>query len=249
MNAKSLKIIILLFYCISYLNVYPQKPYAIIVHGGAGTYSTDSSENHEIKKVLLSAVEMGYSILESGGSAIDAVESAIKILENSFIFNAGRGSVLNEEGFVEMDASIMEGSNLQAGAVAGVRDFPNPISLARLVMEKTPHVLFAGEGIDKLIKKFKLTKISPDSFKLQPKHKERKKSAKEKHGTVGAVAIDMYGNISAGTSTGGVLNKMVGRVGDSPIIGAGTYAKNSTCGVSCTGLGEFFIRQSAAFQV
>ncbi len=249
MNAKAFKILILVFCCINFSNVYALKPYAIIVHGGAGTYSTDSSENHQIKHVLLSAVEKGYSILESGGSSLDAVESAINILENSFLFNAGRGSVLNEEGFVEMDASIMEGKNLQAGAVAGVRNYPNPISLARLVMEKTPHVLFAGEGINRLLEKFMLPKIPPDSLKYRPKNEEHTKSPKEKRGTVGAVAIDMYGNISAGTSTGGVSNKMVGRVGDSPIIGAGTYAKNSTCGVSCTGLGEFFIRQSAAFQV
>lgn len=249
MKTTFLRIILVLQFCINIFNVYAQKPFAIIVHGGAGTYSNDSSVNNEIKQLISSAVEKGYSILENGGSSIDAVEFAINILENSPLFNAGIGSVLNEEGFVEMDASIMEGKELRAGAVAGVKNYPNPISLARLVMEKTPYLLFAGEGINKLLDKFKLHKISPDSLKFPLKNEEHIKSSKKKHGTVGAVAIDKYGNISAGTSTGGVSNKMVGRIGDSPIIGAGTYAKNSTCGVSCTGLGEFFIRQSAAFQV
>lgn len=235
------------------LNAYltfAEQPFAIIVHGGAGSYGNDSVVNQKIKDVISFAVEQGYAVLEKGGSAIDAVETAIRILEDSPLFNAGKGSVLNEEGFVEMDASIMDGKTLKAGAVAGVRDFPNPITLARLVMEKTPHLLFAGEGIERLIDKFNLKRVSPKSL-ITPERLEEFKKQKEsqRKGTVGAVAIDKNGNIAAGTSTCGMANKMVGRVGDSPIIGAGTYAKNSTCGVSCTGHGEFFIRQSAAFQV
>ncbi len=226
-----------------------QKPFAIIVHGGAGNYINDTVSNNKIKSVILLAVEQGYKVLEKGGTALDAIEVAIKILEDSPLFNAGKGSVLNEEGFVEMDASIMEGKELKAGAVAGVRNFPNPIVLARAVMEKTPHLLFAGEGIDKIINKFKFKRISPDSLISPDRLKDPKFFKKGQKGTVGAVAIDIYGNIAAGTSTGGISNKMVGRVGDSPIIGAGTYAKNTTCGVSCTGTGEYFIRQSAAFHV
>ncbi|MCX7908014.1 MAG: isoaspartyl peptidase/L-asparaginase [Ignavibacteria bacterium] len=229
--------------------VFSNKPFAIIVHGGAGTYSNDSIQNYKIMQVISDAVEKGYKVLENGGAAVDAVETAIKVLEDSRLFNAGKGSVLNEEGFVEMDASIMEGKELKAGAVAGVRDFPNPISLARLVMEKTPHLLFAGEGVGKLIDRFQLKRINPDSLVTPEKLQEIKSGKIHKKGTVGAVALDKYGNIAAGTSTGGIANKMVGRVGDSPIIGAGTYAKNSTCGVSCTGLGEFFIKQSAAFHI
>ncbi len=228
-----------------------QKPktFGIIIHGGAGGYTKDSALNKKYKEVIERALNVGYGILENGGSAIDAVEKAINILEESPLFNAGIGSVLNEEGFVEMDASIMEGKNLKAGAVAGVRDFLHPISLARLVMEKTSHLFFAGLGVEKLIDSFKLNRISPDSLITPEKKKEFLQKQKETKGTVGAVAIDMYGNIAAGTSTGGMSGKMVGRVGDSPIIGAGTYANNLTCGVSCTGWGEFFIRQSAAYQV
>jgi len=243
--------VFLIGFFLLYLQItYSQnKPIAIIVHGGAGGYSDDSAENAKLKEVIELAVDKGYEILSKGGNSIDAVEAAINVLENSPLFNAGIGSVLNEEGFVEMDASIMEGKELKAGAVAGVRDFANPITLARLVMEKTPHLLFSGEGIEKLIDKFHLKRIPPDSL-ITPQRKREYQSRENKgKGTVGAVAIDMYGNICAGTSTGGMANKMVGRVGDSPIIGAGTYAKNSTCGVSCTGVGEYFIRQSAAFHI
>lgn len=224
------------------------QPFAIIIHGGAGSYSPEEQVNQEYKKVIEEALTVGYTILEKGGTAIDAVEKAINVLEASPLFNAGVGSVLNEEGFVEMDASIMEGKDLRAGAVAGVRSYKYPISLARLVMEKTPHLLFAGSGVEKLIDSFKLDRISPESL-ISP---ERKREFLQKYGkskgTVGAVALDKYGNIAAGTSTGGMFGKMVGRVGDSPIIGAGTYANNLTCGISCTGWGEYFIRQSAAFQ-
>jgi beta-aspartyl-peptidase (threonine type) len=225
------------------------KPYAIVIHGGAGGYSPEAKVNQEYKKVIEQALLVGYSILEQGGTAIDAVEKAINVLEASPLFNAGVGSVLNEEGFVEMDASIMEGKDLRAGAVAGVRNYKYPISLARLIMEKTPHLLFAGSGVEKLIDSFKLERISPDSLITPQRKKEYLEKYGKSKGTVGAVALDKYGNIAAGTSTGGMFGKMVGRVGDSPIIGAGTYANNSTCGISCTGWGEYFIRQSAAFQV
>ncbi|MGC9077312.1 MAG: isoaspartyl peptidase/L-asparaginase family protein [Candidatus Kapaibacteriota bacterium] len=249
MRGLLLPVCILMLLALSY-SVQSAKPFAIIVHGGAGGYKNDTVNNQKIKEVLADAVEKGFAVLEQGGTSVDAVETAVRILEDSPLFNAGKGSVLNEAGFVEMDASIMEGKTLKAGAVAGVRDFPNPITLARLVMERTPHVLFAGEGIEKLIDKFNLKRVNPDSL-ITPEKLEEYKTRKEKErkGTVGAVAIDQNGNIAAATSTGGMANKMVGRVGDSPIIGAGTYAKNSTCGVSCTGWGEFFIRQNAAYQV
>lgn len=255
---KKTKLTRILFICFLYiLWIYGnillaqqvQRTFAIIVHGGAGGYSKDTVLNNKYKEVVAQALNEGYVILENGGSAIDAVEKAIMVLEESPLFNAGRGSVLNEEGFIEMDASIMEGKNLKAGAVAGVRDFLHPISLAKLVMEKTPHLFFAGLGVEKLIDSYKLSRILPDSLITPEKKREFLQKHKEFKGTVGAVAIDKFGNIAAGTSTGGMSGKMVGRVGDSPIIGAGTYANNMTCGVSCTGWGEFFIRQSAAYQV
>lgn len=249
MDRIMINIIILVFLFIQPIDLFSEKPFAIIVHGGAGSYSKDSVESRKIKEVVRLAVEEGYKVLEQGGTAVDAVETAIKILEDSPLFNAGKGSVLNEKGFVEMDASIMEGKELKAGAVAGVRNYPNPITLARLVMEKTPHLLFAGDGIDVLIKKFNLKVVPPDSLIVPERLEKLKEKGNKGRGTVGAVALDKYGNIAAGTSTGGIEGKMVGRVGDSPIIGAGTYAKNSTCGVSCTGVGEYFIRQSAAFHV
>ncbi|MCX7879089.1 MAG: isoaspartyl peptidase/L-asparaginase [Ignavibacteria bacterium] len=259
MGSNLLKKVVLLFFLLVIVGEFfamssqneskSANSFAIVVHGGAGTYSREKKYVEEVNQAINLALERGYKILEEGGSSIDAVVEAIKILEDCPLFNAGIGSALNDSGFVEMDASIMEGKDLRAGAVAGVRNFKNPIILARLVMEKTPHLFFAGEGIDNLIKKFNLDTINPEIL-ITPEQKKRWSEQKSKtKGTVGAVALDKYGNIAAGTSTGGYAGKMVGRIGDSPVIGAGTYAKNSTCGISCTGLGEFFIRQSAAFQV
>lgn len=223
--------------------------YAIVIHGGAGGYRLSPEEEISYRKILIEALDSGFAILKNGGSSVSAVESAIKVMESSPLFNAGLGSVLNEDGIVEMDASIMEGRELKAGAVAGVKSILHPISIARSVMEKTPHVLLAGDGAERFAFSCGFQPVPMDSL-ITPKALQEWKSRKEsRKGTVGAVAIDRNGNISAGTSTGGLMMKMPGRIGDSPIIGAGTYANNRTCGISCTGWGEFFIKQSAAFQI
>ena len=213
-------------------------------------------------QALQEALNLGYNLLEGGRSALDAVEAAVASLENCPLFNAGRGSVFTASGEHEMDASIMDGKNLEAGAVAGVQGVKNPISLARLVMEQSGHVMLAAKGAESFAKEMDCVFEAPeyfhddlrfqqwqevkgtDSFQLD--HSAKKD---EKFGTVGAVALDQDGNLAAATSTGGMTNKKFGRVGDSPIIGAGTYANNKTCAVSCTGSGEFFIRAVVAYDV
>ncbi len=235
---------------------------AIVIHGGAGTITkanmTPELED-QYREKLTEAMSTGYNILKNGGASMDAVEATIKIMEDSPLFNAGKGAVFTHEGTNELDASIMDGKTLKAGAVAGVKHIKNPINLARLVMEKTWHVLLTGEGAEKFAQGQGIELVPQEYFKTERRwkqiqdilEKERADSAKqgvapEKHGTVGCVALDKYGNIAAGTSTGGMTNKRFGRVGDSPIIGAGTYANNNTCGVSCTGDGEYFIRLGVA---
>jgi beta-aspartyl-peptidase (threonine type) len=198
-------------------------------------------------------------VLERGGSSLDAVEAAIRILEDNPLFNAGKGAVFTHEGTNELDASIMDGKTLNAGAVAAVKHIRNPISLARLVMEKSPHVMLTGDGAEAFAKKMGVTMVDQKYFytdeRWQSLQKVKAKSSpapmadKDRHGTVGAVALDKAGNLAAGTSTGGITNKEFGRVGDSPIIGAGTYANNQTCAVSCTGDGEYFIRAAVAHTV
>lgn len=237
----------------------------IAIHGGAGTILKSSMTTERelaYKKALDSALSSGYSILESGGSALEAVEYAVIELENSPLFNAGRGSVFTSEGKHEMDASIMEGNKLNAGAVSMVRGVKNPVSLARLVMEKSGHVFLVGEGAESFARALKCEFKDDDYFydelryqqwlevkgtdKIQLDHTSMKN---EKFGTVGAVACDKDGNLAAATSTGGMTNKRFGRVGDSPMIGAGNYANNKTCAVSCTGSGEFFIKGVVAYDV
>jgi beta-aspartyl-peptidase (threonine type) len=242
------------------------KKISLALHGGAGTLvkgmMTEDREK-EYRQALENALNVGYGILEIGGSALLAVEETVKSLEDCPLFNAGRGSVFTNQGTHEMDASIMDGSNLQAGAVSMVSGIKNPISLAKDVMLKSEHVFLAGEGAMKFARdlnyKFEdasyffsqfryeqwLEIKNTDSFQLD--HSQSGKV--EKFGTVGAVALDLYGNLAAATSTGGMTNKKWGRVGDSPIIGAGTYANNNTCAVSCTGSGEYFIRNVTAYQV
>jgi beta-aspartyl-peptidase (threonine type) len=229
--------------------------YTIVIHGGAGTISKDLPD--DIKKAytdaLAHALKIGQDILAKGGKSIDAVEAVIQYFETDPKFNAGIGAVFTSDGKHELDACVMEGEDLSTGAVAGVKHIAHPIELARLVMEKTPHVLFAGEGADQLGKKFGL-KWVPNSYFDTPSRKEawekwKARMDKEKHGTVGCVCLDEYGNIAAGTSTGGLTGKMPGRVGDSPICGAGTYANNNTCGISGTGTGELFIRHNVAFNI
>ncbi len=225
--------------------------YGLVVHGGAGyiyegRYSEEEEKNYKDK--LSEALILGKDILESGGSAVDAVETVIRVLEDSPLFNAGKGAVLNEEGNAELDASIMSGKDLNAGGVASLKHIKNPITLARFVMEHSPHVLLFGDGAEKFADEFGLQKVENDYFKTEEKIQEYKNSALlftdeiYKFGTVGCAALDKDGNLAAGTSTGGMAGKKFGRVGDSPIIGAGTYANNRTCALSATGHGEYFIR-------
>lgn len=246
------------------------KKIAIVIHGGAGTIlkknMTAEMEN-KYRQKLKEALDTGYKILLSGASAIDAVEASIKVLEDSPLFNAGKGSVFTNNGKNEMDASIMDGKTLNAGAVAEVSTIKNPISAARMVMEKSPHVLLAGKGAEEFAQKQGLEIVSPSYFFDKKRYEQLKRMQKLDHsddddgtgyynniednkfGTVGCVALDINGNLAAGTSTGGMTNKRYGRIGDSPIIGAGTYANNKTCAVSCTGHGEYFIRHVVAYDL
>ncbi|MEG8990041.1 isoaspartyl peptidase/L-asparaginase [Ignavibacteria bacterium 4148-Me] len=245
---------ILFFILLSISTIAQSAKYGIVVHGGAGVIKNlpPDKEKEYISK-LSEAIEAGYKILESGGSSLDAVTKAINILEDSPLFNAGKGAVLTENGIAELDASIMDGKTLMAGAVAGVHHVKNPINLARLIMEKSPHVMMIGNGAEEFGKLFNIELVDSSYFitnerwnqYLKMKQEYEKKDV-EKHGTVGAVALDKYGNLAAGTSTGGMMMKKFGRVGDSPIIGAGTYANNNTCAVSGTGHGEYFIRLGIA---
>jgi len=232
--------------------------FAIVVHGGAGTIlKKNMSDEMELayKLKLEEAINAGYNILEKNGSSKDAVEETIKILENSELFNAGKGSVLSNKGLVEMDASIMNGQNLNAGAISGIKTIKNPISAARLVMEKSEHVFLSGEGAEEFAKLQGLDIIDNEYFITETRLKsllnaKKRDSIKDnKFGTVGCVAIDKFGNITSGTSTGGMTNKKWNRIGDVPIIGAGTYANNNTCGISSTGWGEYFIRNVVAYDI
>ncbi len=250
--------------------------FAIAIHGGAGTILKEnispSLEKRYIAK-LSEALRTGWNTLKKGKTAVDAVEVAVKILEDSPLFNAGKGSVFTSNGKNEMDASIMDGKNFQAGAVAAVCTIKNPISAAREVMEKSDHVLLIGKGAEKFAKESGLKIVAPSYFFDKTRWEQFQKMKKEgaalksawsmaqlstpwpsagageKFGTVGAVALDQDENLAAGTSTGGMTNKKFGRVGDSAVIGAGTYANNKTCAVSCTGHGEYFIRYVAAYDV
>lgn len=231
----------------------PEKAYeyALVIHGGAG-YATpeklgpDGVKAYEI--AMDSALQIGLAVLSSGGSSIDAVESVIVYLEDNPLFNAGKGAVFTTEGKVELDASIMNGADLNAGAITGVEHVKNPIRTARAVMENSVHVMFSGHGATEFAKTQGLELVDQDYFHTEKSRKE-KKASEGKFGTVGCVALDKEGNLAAGTSTGGIMNKKHGRVGDVPVIGAGTYAKNGVAGISCTGQGEFFIRVAAAHEV
>ncbi len=254
-------------------NFFKMKTFSIAIHGGAGTLvkgmMTPELES-KYKSALKYALDAGYNLLEEGKSSIEAVEVAVKLLEDSPLFNAGKGSVFTAEGTHEMDAAIMDGKSLNAGAVSLITGIKNPVSLARDVMEKSEHVFLAGEGAMQFAKEldYKLEDASyfydefrhnqwleikdTDSFQLDHSKSvtEATRSQKDsKFGTVGAVACDQNGNIAAATSTGGMTNKKWGRVGDSPMIGAGNYANNKTCAISCTGSGEFFIRGVVAYDV
>lgn len=248
--------------------------FAIVIHGGAGTILKKNMSDEQEKayqEKLQEALDSGYLVLKNGGTAIEAVEKAIVVMEDSPLFNAGKGAVYTNAATNELDASIMDGKTLNAGAVSGVRNVKNPIKLVRLVMEKSEHVMLSGKGAEDFAKQHQieivdstyfynehrlkqLNKIK-DSEKIQLDHSDDDEQGDvsefkdSKFGTVGAVALDKHGNLAAATSTGGMTNKKYGRIGDSPIIGAGTYANNATCAVSCTGHGEFFIRNVAAYDV
>jgi beta-aspartyl-peptidase (threonine type) len=237
----------------------PQKPsesaleFAIVLHGGAGNMNfTNLPEpmQQRYNNALDSALQVGLNILAPGGTSLDAVEAVIRYLEDHSLFNAGKGAVFTSHGTNELDASIMTGGDLNAGAVAGVKDIKNPISAARAVMESSKHVFLSGEGASQFADEMGLDKVDQDYF-FTPRRFESFQRAREndKHGTVGCVALDKSGNLCAGTSTGGMTNKKHGRIGDSPVIGAGTYANNSTCGVSATGHGEFIIRYAVAHDI
>jgi beta-aspartyl-peptidase (threonine type) len=248
---------------------------AIVIDGGAGTGHLSEDMTPEVeaeyRAALKRALDAGYAVLKDNGSSLDAVQTAIRVMEDSSLFNAGKGAVFTHNGKNELDAAIMDGASLKAGAVAGVEHIKNPIDLARLVMDKSPHVLLIGQGAEEFAQAQGMALVPADYFYTQRRHDELLKALEEEKtepeqlrqqkgagaeqysgtsahgfGTVGAVAVDKFGNLAAGTSTGGVTNKYYGRVGDSPIIGAGTYASNQSCGVSGTGRGEYFMRLGVA---
>jgi len=227
--------------------------YVLVIHGGAGVISREnlSSElEKQFRDKLSEALDTGQAVLARGGTAIDAVEHTIRVMENSPLFNAGKGAVFSHYGTNEMDAAIMDGQTMNAGAVAGVGDVKNPISLARKVMEKSEHVMLYGSGASEFARQQGLTIVDSSYFFTQKRWDALQRylatEGKNKFGTVGCAALDQYGNLAAGTSTGGMTNKKFHRIGDSPIIGAGTYASNQSCAISCTGHGEFFIRYTVA---
>ena len=237
--------------------------FSLAIHGGAGTIlktQLTPEKEQAYHSGLMQALRTGEAILKSGGSALDAVCAAVQELENNSLFNAGKGSVFTYDEKHEMDASVMTGHDRSAGAVAGVSGVRNPVLLARLVMEQTDHVMLCGEGAMQLAREHKLPFESEDYFFDAYRHEQWKEvhaegkvsmdhRADKKFGTVGAVALDKHGNLAAATSTGGMTNKRYNRIGDTPVIGSGNYANNSTCAVSCTGHGEFFLRSVVAYDI
>lgn len=262
------------------------KKYVIILHGGAGKWNVQPDQTPAVEAALAKALQTGQAVLAKGGKSLDAVETTIRILEDSPWFNAGKGAAMNEAGEFELDASIMDGAKHTAGAVAALSNTRHPITLARRVMEQTPHVLLIGAGAEAFARQQEVELVEPSYFRTErqakalervqqrtshwdPKsdgteparqaledhgpreraHEHVPEKYSEKYGTVGCVALDTHGNLAAGTSTGGITNKRAGRVGDSPLIGAGTYADNATCAVSCTGVGELFIKHAIAYDL
>jgi beta-aspartyl-peptidase (threonine type) len=250
----NLKTIIFLILTIGYACFAgAQQKYAMVIHGGAGVMSEErmsKEQQNEYKAKLNEALELGEKMLKEGAKATDIVVGVINVLEDSPLFNAGKGAVFTHNEKVELDASIMDGETLNAGAVAGVRDIKNPINAAQEVMMNSEHVFLSGKGASEFAKKQGLKMVPNKYFHTQArreslmklKKQERERNQKDNMGTVGCAVLDTHGNICAGTSTGGMTNKKYGRIGDAPIIGAGTYASNKTCAVSCTGHGEYYIR-------
>jgi beta-aspartyl-peptidase (threonine type) len=234
--------------------------YSLVIHGGTGAIPADlpDAQRKPYEAALAAALDASFEVLARGGSSLDAVTVAVRLLEDEPLFNAGRGAALSREGQAELDASIMEGRERRAGSVAGVRHVKNPIDLARWVMERTPHVMLIGPGADELALSAGLPLVANEYFRTEARRQQLAAEQQGRwvsdlvpaaHGTVGAVALDAHGDLAAATSTGGMANKPPGRVGDTPIIGAGTYAKNGVCAVSCTGHGEYFIRCAAAHHI
>lgn len=230
-----------------------KQEWAIVIHGGAGAMAKDKMTpdmDKQYRDALADALNTGKKILEDGGSALDAVEKTINRMEDNPLFNAGKGAVFTHDGKNELDAAIMDGSNLAAGSVVCVTDIKNPISAARKVMTNSPHVMLSGAGASQFAKEQGLEIVPSSYFYTERRFKELQEILKnEKMGTVGCCAFDKNGNLAAGTSTGGMSNKKYNRIGDAPIIGAGTYANNSTCAVSATGHGEYFIRWTVAHDI
>ncbi|MBG6235566.1 beta-aspartyl-peptidase (threonine type) [Pedobacter sp. CAN_A7] len=256
--------------------VVAQKKYVMVIHGGAGTIlkaNMTPAKELAYREALTQALKTGYEALKAGKSSMDAVEATIHVMEDSPLFNAGKGAVFTHDGKNEMDAAVMDGKTQMAGAVAGVTTIRNPISAARAVMEKSEHVMMVGKGAELFAKEAGLKMVPPSYFYTKDRWDGLQRAIKEdsakavldhgskksmlmgvqnkdnKFGTVGAVALDQAGNLAAGTSTGGMTNKKYGRVGDAPIIGAGTYANNETAGISATGWGEFYIRNVVAYDI
>jgi beta-aspartyl-peptidase (threonine type) len=256
---RTLTCVLLLSFAVA---AHAEKHWALAIHGGAGVIEKGkltTADEAAYRASLGAALDAGAKILREGGSSLDAVEAAIRLLEDDPLFNAGKGAVFDAEGHNQLDASIMDGRNRAAGAVAGVTRTKNPISLARAVMERSGHVMLTGAGADEFSKAQGLEQVDPSYFRTERRWKEyeewrtgQQTSARDLthlYGTVGAVALDTGGHVAAGTSTGGLTGKRWGRVGDSPVIGAGTYAADGVCAVSATGTGEYFIRSSAARQL
>jgi beta-aspartyl-peptidase (threonine type) len=228
--------------------------WAIAIHGGAGTIPKDlpEAEKQQYIRSLTAALKLGQGVLQGGGTSLDAVERVVRFLEDDPLFNAGKGAVYTHEGTHELDAAIMDGSTLKCGSVAALKTVKSPISLARLVMEKSPHVFLVGEGAEAFAAEMKVERV-PNSYFDTPKRYQQLQEALKKEqkdrDTVGAVALDTHGNLAAATSTGGLTNKRFGRLGDVPVIGAGTYANNRTCAISGTGIGEEFIKHTVAHDI
>ena len=234
------------------INLCAQYQPSIIIHGGAGDFDSKSfvKEDYDAYyNTLYSVLSMGDSLLKSGASAMDVAVACVAMMEDSPLFNAGKGAVYNAQGKHELDASVMDGSNLKAGSVAGITRVKNPVKAARMVMDNSQHVMLAGKGADEFAKKQGLQMVKNTYFDTPAMYQRYQKLVSGKKGTVGAVVLDSNGNLAAATSTGGMMMKQFGRIGDSPVIGAGTYADNATCAVSCTGHGEYFIRFQAAYDI
>jgi beta-aspartyl-peptidase (threonine type) len=246
----------------------PARIYGLVIHGGAGAPGKGDptrEPDERYRDKLQAALDAGYAALAANGAATDAVVAAVKVMEDAGLFNAGKGSVLNSEGCCELDAAIMDGRRLAAGAVMGLQHIMNPIALARAVMDKSPHVLLMGDGAERFARSEGFEFVPNAYFQTERRREQLRRLQQERlnsgqapgfHlnnpvalGTVGCVALDKYGNLAAATSTGGTADKLAGRIGDTPIIGAGTYANNATCAVSCTGIGEFYLRTVFAHNV